>query len=373
MKIVFLIRSLNFGGAERQLVTLAKGLRQRSYDVRVFVFYPGGVLRKELENAGIDVRDFNKKGRWDICLFLWKLIKAFLSEKPDILHGYLIEPNVIALFFKLFRPRTRVVWGMRATALDYKKYDWFSSWTFRVCRRLSAFADQIIVNSNAGKRFLRVTGFPQKNLIVIQNGIDTDHFRPDSRSRVRTRTAWNIRDEEILIGMVARFDPMKDQENFIEAAHILEKEFPKVRFACIGKGGGTYFNYIERCAERLQLKRKIIWAGEVGDVVSVYNALDIACLSSAFGESFPNVVAEAMACGVPCVATDVGDTAEIIEEFGIVVPPQRPELLASGIRNLIKRLESEGPSLQAGARERIVSRFSKDIMVENSIKALFEK
>lgn len=371
MKIIFLIRSLHCGGAERQLVLLAKGLREKSVDVKVFTFYSGGVFEGELQEAGIFVRDFQKKGRWDIFSFVVRLMRELWLEKPDVLHGYLPEPNLVTLLFKWIRPKTRVVWGIRATDTNFRHYHWLSSFSFNLSRFCSIFADLIIVNSKKGRAFLIAQGYSSRRMSVIQNGVDVDRFRPDRLLRSLTRAEWGVGDDEILVGLVARFDLVKDHETFLTSASLLKKSCKRLRFVCAGKGEGAYFHRMVRLVGDLGLEDSIIWAGERQDMPAVYNAIDVSCLVSSSGEGFPNAIAESMACGVPCVVTDVGDAVEIVGDVGVIVRIKDPSSLASGVESILRRLETEGDVLKEDIRNSIVRRFSKGLLVERSIKILF--
>ena len=150
LRIAFLIRSLGYGGAERQLVVLASALRARGHTVSVLTFYPGGELEPELRNAGVRVRSLEKRGRWDIATFLASLRRALREESPDVLHSYLVVPNIVAATIRPLFPGARVVWGERASNMDLSHYDWVSRFSSGLARRLCRVPDLLIVNSRAG-------------------------------------------------------------------------------------------------------------------------------------------------------------------------------------------------------------------------------
>ena len=352
MKIIFITRSLNCGGAERQLVLLAKGLHQDGYPVTVAVFYPGGPLQKDLDDSGIPVVCLKKRGRWDMFHFLWYLIRTIRHERPTLIYSFLGIPNILAVMLKPLFPHIHVVWGVRASNMDLAQYDWLSRLSYRVECRLSRFADLIIVNSYAGKDHAVANGFPSNKMIVIPNGIDTEYFRLDRRGGERVRRAWGVAENEKLIGLVARLDPMKDHPTFLRAAAILSRERADVKFVCVGDGPGAYSQKLHELAHQLGLDGRLIWAGARNDMPAVYNALDILS-SSSYGEGFSNVIAEAMACGVPCVVTDVGDSHLIVGNEGQHVPPKNAELLAGAVLTQLA-LNNRG----IVQRNRIVSEYS---------------
>lgn len=365
MKILFLIRSLNVGGAERQLVILAKDLFQRGHDISVACFYTGGALESELQAAGIDIIDLHKLNRWDVLSFFVKLIKSVRTIKPDVIYSFLTTANILTVVLKPFAAKVKMLWGVRASNMDLSHYDWLSGLSYRIECLLSKFADRIICNSYAGLEYAANNGFPEDKMQVIQNGIDTDRFRPLD-GRIRVRKEWQIADKETLIGLVGRLDPMKDPPTFLRAAAKLARENTNIRFICVGNGSEPYKTQLQQLATDLDLNEKLIWAGERKDMVAVFNALDIV-VSSSYSEGFSNVIAEAMSCGIPCVVTEVGDSAMIVGNIGIVVPSSCPEELHKGLKLMLQKLE---PSLKNAARERIVSLYGNDVMVDATEAAL---
>jgi len=366
MKITFLIRSLNYGGAERQLVALAKGLHERGHSVGVAVFYPGGPLEKDLREAGVPVRALDKLGRWDVLGFLWRLTRLLREERPDILHSYLVVPNLVTVMFKLLFPRIKMVWGVRASNMDLSRYDWFIRMTYRLERLFSRFPDLIIVNSQAGRRDHFAHGFPKEKMVVIHNGIDTQRFCPNPGARRRGRAEWGVSEDEKLIGLVGRLDPKKDHPTFLKAAALLAQEREDVRFVCVGDGLADYRQELHKLGQELGLTERLIWAGARDDISAVYNSLEIASSSSSYGEGFPNVIGEAMACGVPCVVTDVGDSAWIVGDAGVVVPPKNHHALADGWRDMLRRLGDHRLSLSEKARARVALHFDLDALVQKT-------
>ena len=180
----------------------------------------------------------------------------------------------------------------------------------------------------------------------------------DRASGSRLRASWRVPERSLLIGIVARLDPMKDHQTFLRAAAILANSRADARFVCIGAGPERYTSDLKTLAGELGIGDKVIWPGLIlHDMPAAYNALDICCSSSAFGEGTSNAIAEAMACGVPCVVTDVGDSKLIVGDMGILVPPKNPEALSAGLAVMAERL-SENPQLPHAVRERIELRLS---------------
>lgn len=366
---LFLTRSLDRGGAERQLVVLAKGLARRGHAVAVAVFFGGGVYEAELAEAGVRVINLGKKGRWDIPSFLNRLMRLLRKERPAVLHSYLGVPNILATIIKPFLPGTRIVWGVRASNVDLSRYDWLSRLVYSLECRLARFADCIIANSYAGRRYAVTNGFPEDKIVVVQNGISTDYFRFDPEGRQLVRSAWGLDDDKILVGLVARLDPMKDHLTFLDAANRITGERGDVRFVCVGGGSGAYVDKVKQQATVLGLADKLIWADAQDNMPAIYSALDIA-VSSSLGEGFSNTIAEAMSCSVPCVVTDVGDSALIVGGEGYVVAPGDGCALAVAIQQLASRPLEERRALGEVCRTRIASEFGVDRLIHRTEHAL---
>ncbi|MBK9711900.1 MAG: glycosyltransferase [Kouleothrix sp.] len=370
--IFFLIRALDHGGAERQLIELAKGLDKSRFAVTLATFYDGGALRPDIEGAeGVRVISLGKRGRWDLIPLAWRLLRTTRAARPDVIHGYMGVANELGLIAAKLG-RARAVWGLRVSALDFSRYDWAAAWSFRVGAWLSRFADLIIANSYAGQQHHLDYGYARDQMVVIPNGIDTERFRPDAEAGQQLRRDWDVGDGEILIGLVGRLDPMKDHPTFLRAAALLAQDAPNVRFVCVGSGPAAYQRELQALAAELDLADRVIWAGPSSDMRAVYGALQIATSASAYGEGFANVVGEAMACGVPCAVTDVGDSVRIVADTGQVVPPGTPQALADAWRELIALGATGRAVLGQRARARVVAAFSIAALVSQH-QILYER
>jgi glycosyltransferase involved in cell wall biosynthesis len=370
-RIVFLMRSLDIGGAQRQLIELASGLHRSNWRVKVLVFYGGGELEADLLRRGIEVQSLNKSGRWDVLGFSYRLLRSLRRERPDVLHGYLGTENLLSTAMQPFVPRMRVVWGVRASNMDLAEYDWLARVGFRLGCWLSRFADLVICNSAAGMRFHVDHGYPANRMVVIPNGIDSERYKPDPVARNELRRQWAIGNDELLVGLVARLDPMKDHDTFLRAAAAVGGHRPDVRFVCVGDGPEPYRSRLRALASDLGLDERLMWAGPHIDMTNVYNALDLAVLSSRWGEGFPNVVAEAMATAVPCVVTDVGDASTLVGETGWVCPPHDPAELALALTGA---LGSKGALAAYGQRacQRVRTEYSVERLTSVTAQKLAE-
>ncbi|MGZ5152298.1 MAG: glycosyltransferase [Burkholderiales bacterium] len=363
--LLLLTRALDTGGAQRQLVELALGLKRSGWEVTVATFYPGGPLEAPLRTAGVRIISLDKRGRWDVLPFIWRLIKLLRRERPLFAKGYLVMSNVLLSAVRPALRGTYVVWGVAAADMDLAYYDLLSRIEFRLSVPLSHCAHLVICNSEAGRRYHRSQGYRADRMIVIPNGIDVQQFRPSAEARAEVRAEWSIAPGIPLIGHVGRVDPMKDHANFLRAAAEIAPSHPNVRFVCVGPGVGQYRDEMIALGHQLNLGKRLTWVGERTDMWRVYNALDL-LVSSSRTEGLPNAVAEAMASGVPCVVTDVGDSARVVGKHGWVCPPGDSHALAGAMTTALSSLPSDSGAI----RQHICSEYSTAALVQRTAEQL---
>ncbi|HEX2912501.1 MAG TPA: glycosyltransferase [Chloroflexia bacterium] len=370
LNLLFIIRLLDYGGAERQLIELVKGLDKTRFFITVVTFYDGGNLRPQLEEVeGIKVISLSKKGRWDIGPFAWRLWKVTRQVKPDIIHGYMDLPNLVSLVLaKLVG--AKAVWGIRASRVELANYDPLQNLIFRLGAFLSRFVDLIITNSYAGKSDHIMQGYCGKRMVVIPNGINTGKFYPQPEVKAELYAEWKIGRNKKLIGYVGRLDPQKDYPTFLRSAAALLKQREDVSFVCTGTGAENYSRVLKALASELGLDNHLTWASGRSDMPAVYNSLDILTLSSCYGEGFPNVVGEAMACGVPAVVTDNGDSALIVRDEARIIKIGDSKALVEAWLRLLDLEPAERQALAGILRERIIQNFSVSHLITHTTKAL---
>jgi glycosyltransferase involved in cell wall biosynthesis len=364
LNIVLFTRSFEIGGAEVQLSSLARGLPRDKYNVTVVCLYPVGPLIHELNTDQIRIVSFDKKGRWDIAGLLPRIVTTLRELEPDILLSFLAPPNILSLIVSRFLRRSPVIISIRASNMELSNYDWSWRFTHKIEQLLSRFAAGIVANSESGRSYSLTQGFPDP-IHVIANGIDTSKFLPQKADRERLRTEWGITDENTVIALTARLDPMKDHETFLRVACGLSKTFPATRFICFGEGPSPYTKYLKDLAHELGLDGILTWAGARTDMPAIYNSIDIAMLTSRFGEGFPNTVGEAMACGVRCAVTDVGDAARIIGDVGTINSVGDVDGLISSVSRYISQSDGSREETEKKCRDRIVRNYSVPAMVQN--------
>jgi glycosyltransferase involved in cell wall biosynthesis len=331
LRILFLARELRIGGAERQLCLLARGLAERGHKVAIGLFYRGGELERDLEGSAVELIGLGKGGRYELLSTLRGLERIAREFRPDLVHGYLPIPNLMTLALRRGRRRPRIVWGVRATTLELSRYDRLTRLSYRLEARLARLADLIIANSRSGLAQAVEAGFPRERMAYIPNGIDGERFRADPGARERARRAWGVAANEFVVGAVARIDPMKDFGTFLAAVALAAKARPGLRAVAIAVGSEAQRARLARDAAELGIGDRLVLPEPSADIAETLNGFDLYCSSSAYGEGFPNTVAEAMASALPCLVTAVGDGPELVGEAGGVVPPRDPRAAAEAI------------------------------------------
>ncbi len=369
--LLFFNRRFGQGGAERQLIALIKAFDKSRYSITAVPFYDGGHLAATISHdRDITWAPLKKRGRWDTISFLWRLWRTVRTASPDVCIGYMDIPNIAALVAGRL-VGAKVVWEVRNSTQAIGNAPILGQMAFRLASWLSTQPDLIIFNSEAGRRYYQGHGFACSRSVVIPNGIDTGYFSPQQgRSPLRGR--WGVLAGDLVLGLVGRADPMKGHALFLAAAARLADRYPHMRFVCAGMEAGGYRDQMEILARTLGVHHRMIWTGPMEGMPLLYQALDVLVLASGYGEGFPNVVGEAMACGVPCIATDVGDSAAIIGNTGIIVEPGSAERLAEGMAQMGERLAHEGQTMRAAARARIVNQFSVAALVNSTLEAFRE-
>lgn len=370
MNILFVARSLEHGGAERYLTSLAVGLTARGHEVTIAVFYGGGAFEREASSGGVEVVDLRKRGRWDIVSFGRRLVALEREHRPDVVYGILTIPSLLSLPARQL-VGSKVVWGVQNTGYDAVATDWLDRATGRFEVAAARRADAVVANSESGRDHLVRRGLPVEKIEVIPNGVDAEVFVPDSASGSRLRADLGVAPNERLIGIVGRIDPVKDHASFLDAAAVVRSEGHDVRFVVVGDGPQGLVTQLREYAEALGIGKLTSWVGPRDDIPAVMNSLDV-LVSSSVSEGMPNVLVEAMACGVPCVATDVGDSAVVIDATGAVCTPRDPTALATGISSVLRRLEVDSVAISETARARVIAEYTIEMLASRT-ESLLER
>jgi glycosyltransferase involved in cell wall biosynthesis len=353
--VMHVIPGLQVGGAERTLAALVTAFREQPVP-QVVVDLMGGTnsgaaLADAIRIAGVPVYQLGGQRLSDLPFVLTRLALLIRRLRPVAIQGWLYYADLTALWALELsgrRKMTRLYWGIRSSDMDHNQYRRALAWTIEQCAKRSARPDAVVANSVAGRLMHQTMGYRPRSFPLIPNGIDTQRFRPDPVARSRIRASIGIADDKPLILHVARVDPMKGHNSLIEVA----KALPDVAFVLAGLG-----------TERVEAPSNVTAIGVQNDMPSLYAAADLLLSTSTFGEGFQNVVAEAMACCVPVVATDVGDAQRIIGDTGAIVRPGDVTAMLSATQEILRGSRARNPWTNA-ARIRIVEHFSLDRMVQ---------
>jgi glycosyltransferase involved in cell wall biosynthesis len=359
VKVLHVITGLQTGGAERMLANLGILNHRAGRSPVIVSLTDGGSQAERLRAEGVRVVTLDMvRGRPSLAGLL-RLARILREEAPDVVQSWMYHADLytqVALWLSRRRRRTRLFWGIRCSDMDLGRYPLALRLVVRLCALLSRFPDAIVANSEAGLRAHRRLGYAAGHMTVIDNGFDTDLFRPDPARRGAARRALGLSEEAFVVGCVARVDAMKDFPTLCAALDRLEG------VTCLAIGKDT---------ETLPPTRGLIALGERKDVPALLDAVDLLVSVSAFGEGFSNAIGEAMASGVPVLATDVGDARRILGIGGRIVPGGDPATLADAIATLRDDPPTRRAMGKAG-RQRVERDFSLRRSVE-AFDALYRR
>ena len=374
MKVCHVCTSLAVAGAQKMLLELLKQLKKTRLEIESHVVtLIDGPVRQEIEAIGVPVTVVSKSKRQAFNpLSILKLALLLRRIEPEVIQGWMYHGCLAALLAERANLRaTPVMWGIHSSLDDVKNEKRLTRAVISICAWLSKWPTHVIHCSYTSKKQHEGLGFNRKNSTVIPNGFDHQRFRPDEQAHESLCEELALGTDPLLVGHIARYHPMKDHQNLLQAASLLVKRVPEVHFILAGAGVEQNNKTLTELVERLNISQHVHFLGLRSDVPRLMAAFDAFCTSSAWGESFPIVVGEAMASGVPCVVTDVGDSAALVGDTGVVVAPNAPEALAEGLIKVLKMNHEERTVLAKKARERIIHHYSIET-VTNKYAALFE-
>lgn len=366
LRVLHLITSLNVGGAQMDLYKAVTRFCSEKIASLVVSLTPPGKIGKLIEEQGIPVQGLGMRPGRPNPLALFRLAGILRRFKPHILQTYLYHADLLGYLAGKWVNVPMILWNLKQSRMDFSRYRLATGVTVWLCARLSRRVKNILVNSFAGLKAHALLGYDAERMVMAPNGYDLTLFRPHPGSYREVREYLGISPEARLVGMLARFDPQKDHENFLKAAHLVMASHPETYFMMAGNGVSQDNRPF---AELLKATRvapeRLFLLGERSDMPRLLASLDVFVSSSAFGEGTPTVIGEAMACGLPCVITDVGDSALIVGETGLVVQPGKPEELARVMGEALAWPAEERARRGAAARARIQQKFDiKQISAE---------
>lgn len=361
MKILHLVIGLDIGGAEMMLYRLV--LSGKKHEHIVVSLSTLGKLGEKLRVQGIEVYALGLSSSLMLPIVLVRLIRLIKKIRPDVLQSWMYHSDLIGGFAAWWSGVNRLYWGIRNTHVPNARISpirliiWLSS-------KLSYYLpDKIICCGESVFNTHQELGYCREKMLVIENGYDVEIFSVARIERQRNREALAFGNNHIIIGIIGRFDLLKDYRNFVEATAKVATCNENIKFLMIGRNVTHENVQLRVWIENTGFSDRYILLGERDDIPRLLSVMDIYCLSSK-SEGFPNVIAEAMASGLPCVVTDVGEAARIVGDTGVVVPPDNSNALALGLLEMAEKNDIERRYLGNKAMCLVEKKYSISAIVE---------
>lgn len=364
IRVCHVITGLNAGGAEIMLRNLLAATDRGRFDPVVVSLLPEGLVAGAIRELGVPVHSLRLRGVWDVPAGVVRLTLLLRRLRTDVVQGWMSHANLMAGAAARLAGGLPVAWGIHNVNLDAGSNTRITRSAILVGGVLSnRLAGRIVYCAEAARLSHVAAGYAPSRGVVIPNGFDVEVFRPDPAARAAVRSELGLAADAPVVGLVARWDPLKDHATFVAAAGRLAAERPDVRFVLAGRGVDGENAELLRLMRMAGITDRCHLLGDRRDVARILATLDVSSLASRM-EAFPLVVGEAMACGVPCVVTDVGDAARLVGSTGRVVPPGDAEAMAAAWGEILAMPPDARARLGLQARARIVERYSVGVAAE---------
>jgi glycosyltransferase involved in cell wall biosynthesis len=353
--VLHVISGLKVGGAEMVLYRLIVNSRGGRFTHAVIALHPEGAMRQRFIDAGIEivVLDFKRSP----VLNFFCLISLLRRRRPDIVQTWMYHADLLGGLAARMAGNRNVIWGVRSTEVNAGGLSAIVA-VRKVCALLSWWVPHSIVcAAEVSRRAHVAVGYDAARMVVIPNGFDLAGLVATAAQRTALRETCGFGVNDVVVGSLGRFNQDKDQKNFVCAAGRLAQQNPQVRFLLVGRDLVAGNAELARWLVQTGHANRFVLLGERADVPACLAATDIFCLSSRT-EGFPNVVGEAMAMGLPCVVTDVGDAAMLVADVGEVVPKEDSVALALGLARVLEMTPDARQKLGQKAKARIQAKFT---------------
>lgn len=366
VKVLHVITGLKAGGAEAVLFQLVTADPTNQHIVVSMGTH--GAYGQKLIEKGVRVVELRMSKGLSTVTGLWKLFSLIKRETPDVVQTWMYHADVIGGVIARLAGRKAICWGIHNSNLSANVVSFPTRMVVKVASRLSHFLPKKIISVSIFASHIHIQeGYTETKIEVIPNGYDMSAFKPSATKRQEFRAALNLQATSMLLGMVARWHPVKDHNNLFTALSRLNNDHDW-HLLLVGESITEDNDELTTMLREYGLLSRCTMLGQRDDVSAILTALDIHILSSA-GEAFPNAIAEAMACGVPCVTTDVGDAALIIDGTGRLVPDSDSDALCQAVSSLLAEIArlslAERDELRGLLHAKIADRFSSEVMVQN--------
>lgn len=362
-RLVVVITGLRTGGAELTLLKVLERL-DPAWAPRVISLTDVGDVGRRIEALGIPVEALGLRPGRVGPLAVARLTIRLRALRPDVVHTWMYHADLMGGLAAKLAGGCGIGWAIHNTSLDPGRTKRSTRLVARACARLSRRVPDRILSVSAAARDAHIAiGYAPDRLVVVPNGFDLSRFRPDGEARADVRRELGVAAEAPLVGLVARWDPLKNVEGFVTVAGLVHARRDDARFVLVGAGLDRDNARLASLTQAARVSGATRLLGGRDDVPRLMAALDV-LVSPSWGEAFPSVLGEAMACGVPCAVTDAGDSALIVGETGRVVACGDTAGLAAATGELLALPPAERTALGLRARERVASRFELGAIVK---------
>lgn len=357
IKITHIITGLGVGGAETMLLKMLTQCDRKNFDVSVISLTSQVPMASTIEKQGIPVIVIGMRAGKVRIPDLLKLRQKIRELNPDLIQTWMYHADLIGGLIAWTCGIRKIIWSIRNGNLSRSAIKGNTIIVAKISAALSHILPATISSCSkiAAEVHIRA-GYSREKIRVISNGFDLAKFRPDKTAKEKLINDISLNGDPIIIGIVARFDPQKDHRSFIQAATMIADQLPNAHFVMMGTNIDAQNMELMDWINASGKADRFVLLGRRDDVPALIPGLDV-LVQSSIGEAFPNVLGEAMACGVPCIATDVGDSAEIVADTGYIVPASRPDRLAEAILAFFSLPKEQRENMSIKARERVATHY----------------
>ncbi|MDT3705258.1 MAG: glycosyltransferase [Thiobacillus sp.] len=358
MRVVFIITGLSTGGAEMMLFKVLEHLDRQRFVPHVISLTTLGELAPRIAALGISVDAMGMKPGRPSPLGFFRLTQIIKHLNPDVVHTWMYHADLLGGLAARLSGISAVGWCIRNSNLDKNRTKLSTRAVVSLCASISKWVPSRILSCSERARQVHVAhGYAAEKMVIVPNGFDLNRFKPDDHARQQIRAELGITDQTPLVGLIGRFDPQKNHLGFFEAAAVLHRQMPQVHFLLAGQDIDSRNAALMQAITQAGVLSNTHLLGLRNDMPELMAALDVLASSSSYGEAFPNVLGEAMACGVPCAVTDVGDSAYIVGDTGHVVASGDMTGLAQALAGILQLPAAERLALSEAARSRVATHF----------------
>lgn len=369
-RVLHIITGLGLGGAEMMLLKLLQASDRSASEHVVLTLTDLDVLGPDVRALGVSVHSLGISRVASGLRGLWAASRLVGSFKPDVVMTWLHHADLFGVMLKCLHTTLPLVWNLRCSKLSPEDLPRSNIVLVRLLARLSLVPSVVVANAHVGMEEHVRVGYKPRRWLVLPNGFDTGEFSPNELARNSIRNQLGIDESDFVVGMVGRYHRMKGFDLFARAAGIAVQKNPRLRFVLVGTDVSEENEELANMFKAVGIHSRVLLLGQRRDIPDVMNGFDLLTNTST-SEGFPNVVGEAMSCGLPCVVTDVGDSGIIVGKTGALIPSGDAQALARAWQDFADIKDAVLSSLKASARQRILDMYDISV-VAHRYQELFE-